>query len=77
MRTQRPTVEYVPVEPTVIAPDGGEVLLVAMTAVTRELSATKKRIVNEYKVKQTKAYSMKLTIKCQNTLRLCSGKGRI
>jgi hypothetical protein len=45
-----PTVEYFPVEPTVIAPEGAEVLLWAITAETRELTASKRRILNQSEV---------------------------
>lgn len=57
-----------------IAPDGAEVLLAAMAAVTRELTASKRRMLNQSEVKYANSYSMKLIGSCQNIFRMCSGK---
>jgi hypothetical protein len=62
------------VEPTVIAPDGAEVLLVAMTPETKELTASKRRMLNQSEVNYANSYSMKLIGSCQNIFRMCSGK---
>lgn len=62
-----------------IAPEGAEVRLVAMTAEAREPIASKRRILNEFKEKCAN-YSMKLTGNYQNMFRVGSGiagyKGR-
>jgi hypothetical protein len=49
-----------------MAPDGAEVLLVAMTAETREPRASRKRILNQCETKYVKPYSMNLDGRCQN-----------
>jgi hypothetical protein len=58
----------------VIAPDGAEVLLAAMAAETRELKASKRRMLKQSELNYANSYSMKLIGSCQNIFRMCSGK---
>jgi len=58
----------------VIAPEGAEVRLVAMTAESRVLMASKKRILNECELERANSYLMKPTGNCQNMFRVSSGR---